>query len=121
MRELEQEQRNSLVVAAGDLIGGSPLLSALYHDEPTIEAMNLIGLDLASVGNHEFDEGAGELKRMQRGGCHPTDGCQTGHAFEGADFQYLAANVVAQARRQARSSGPTRSAASRARRSGSSA
>ena len=33
--------------------------------------MNLIGLDLNAVGNHEFDEGEDELKRMQRGGCHP--------------------------------------------------
>ena len=69
-------------------------MSALYHDEPTIEAMNLLGLDLSSVGNHEFDEGEAELKRMQRGGCNPTDGCQTGHTFRGANFKYLAANVV---------------------------
>jgi 5'-nucleotidase len=94
IRELEAKQRNTLTVAAGDLIGGSPLLSALYHDEPTIEAMNLLGLDLASVGNHEFDEGAAELKRMQRGGCHPTDGCKDGDGFAGADFRYLAANVI---------------------------
>ena len=94
MRELQKGQRNSLLVAAGDMIGGSPLVSALYHDEPTIEALNKIGLDITSVGNHEFDEGEAELKRMQRGGCHPTDGCQTGHRFKGADFKYLAANVV---------------------------
>ena len=94
LRELEAKNRNTLTVAAGDLIGGSPLLSALYHDEPTIEAMNLLGLDLASVGNHEFDEGAAELKRMQRGGCHPTEGCKDGDGFAGAQFRYLAANVV---------------------------
>jgi 5'-nucleotidase len=94
VRELERGHRNSLFVAAGDLIGASPLVSALYHDEPTIEAMNLLGLDLSSVGNHEFDEGEAELKRMQRGGCNPTDGCQTGHTFRGANFKYLAANVV---------------------------
>ena len=58
-----------LTVAAGDLIGASPLLSAAFHDEPTIEAMNKIGLQVASVGNHEFDEGYQELLRMQRGGC----------------------------------------------------
>jgi 5'-nucleotidase len=62
---------NTLVVSAGDLIGASPLLSALFHDEPTIEAMNLLGLDFNAVGNHEFDEGAAELLRMQHGGCHP--------------------------------------------------
>jgi 5'-nucleotidase len=94
IRQLERGHRNSLFVAAGDLIGASPLVSALYHDEPTIEAMNLLGLDLSSVGNHEFDEGEAELNRMQRGGCNPTDGCQTGHTFRGANFKYLAANVV---------------------------
>jgi 5'-nucleotidase len=69
-------------------------LSALFHDEPTIEAMNLLGLDFNAVGNHEFDEGAAELLRMQNGGCHPTDGCLDGDGFAGADFQFLAANVV---------------------------
>jgi 5'-nucleotidase len=82
------------MVAAGDLIGASPLLSALFHDEPTIEALSKIGLDLASVGNHEFDEGRQELLRMQRGGCHPVDGCQDGTGFRGAKFRYLSANVV---------------------------
>ena len=48
---------NTVVVSAGDMIGASPLLSALFHDEPTIEAFNLIGLDFNAVGNHEFDEG----------------------------------------------------------------
>jgi 5'-nucleotidase len=84
----------TLEVAAGDLIGASPLLSAAFHDEPTIEAMNALGLDISAVGNHEFDEGVDELLRMQNGGCHPVDGCQDGDGFAGADFQYLAANVV---------------------------
>ncbi len=91
---LEEDNPNSLVVSAGDLIGASPLTSALFHDEPTIEAMNMIGLDLNAVGNHEFDEGAAELLRMQEGGCHPVDGCDSGHEFAGADFKFLAANVV---------------------------
>jgi len=85
---------NTLVVSAGDNIGGSPLLSAAFHDEPTIEALNSLGLDYSAVGNHEFDEGVTELLRMQNGGCHPTDGCQDGDAFAGANFQFLAANVV---------------------------
>jgi 5'-nucleotidase len=85
---------NTLVVSAGDNIGGSPLLSAAFHDEPTIEALNMIGLDVSAVGNHEFDEGVDELLRIQNGGCHPTDDCQTGHTYAGADFQFLAANVV---------------------------
>jgi 5'-nucleotidase len=94
VRSLEAGNHNTLVVSAGDLIGASPLLSALFHDEPTIEAMNKIGLDLNSVGNHEFDEGAAELRRMQSGGCHPVDGCLDGDGFVGARFRFLAANVV---------------------------
>ncbi len=85
---------NTVVVSAGDLIGASPLLSALFHDEPTIEAFNAIGLDFNAVGNHEFDEGLDELLRMQEGGCHPVDGCLDGDDFAGAEFEFLAANVV---------------------------
>ena len=85
---------NTVVVSAGDMIGASPLLSALFHDEPTIEAFNSIGLDFNAVGNHEFDEGFVELLRMQKGGCHPVDGCLDGDSFAGAKFKYLAANVV---------------------------
>ncbi|MFI7103742.1 bifunctional metallophosphatase/5'-nucleotidase [Streptomyces sp. NPDC050161] len=85
----------SVTAAAGDMIGASPLLSGLFHDEPTVEAMNKLGLDVTSVGNHEFDEGRTELTRMQRGGCHPKDGCfEDGKTFKGADFPYLTANVT---------------------------
>ncbi|MEV8569430.1 bifunctional metallophosphatase/5'-nucleotidase [Streptomyces sp. NPDC051322] len=87
----------SITAAAGDMIGASPMLSGLFHDEPTIEALNDIKLDVTSVGNHEFDEGATELARMQNGGCHPTDGCyEKGRTFPGADFPYLAANVTSE-------------------------
>ncbi|MGW9198137.1 bifunctional metallophosphatase/5'-nucleotidase [Micromonospora chersina] len=89
----EEERERTITVAAGDLIGASPLLSAAFHDEPTIEEMNLAGLEFTSVGNHEFDEGATELLRMQNGGCHPVDGCADGTPFAGADFQYLSANA----------------------------
>ncbi|GAA2725079.1 bifunctional metallophosphatase/5'-nucleotidase [Cellulomonas aerilata] len=89
----QQRKRNTITVAAGDLIGASPLLSAAFHDEPTIESLGLAGLDYASVGNHEFDEGAAELLRIQNGGCHPVDGCADGTPFEGAGFQYLSANA----------------------------
>ena len=88
------EYENSVFVSAGDLIGGSPLISALFHDEPTIEAMSLMGLDINSVGNHEFDDGLEELVRMQEGGAHPTDGDLDGDPFDGADFEFLAANVI---------------------------
>src|SRR5262245_11923457 len=66
------ENPNSIIVAAGDLIGASPLLSGLFHDEPTIESLNAMNLAVSSVGNHEFDEGWQELMRMQKGGCHRT-------------------------------------------------
>ncbi|MBW2274364.1 MAG: bifunctional metallophosphatase/5'-nucleotidase [Deltaproteobacteria bacterium] len=85
---------NSIFVSAGDLIGASPLISALFHDEPTIEAMNLVGLEINAVGHHEFDEGPDELLRMQDGGSHPVDGDLDGDSFLGADFEFLAANVV---------------------------
>ena len=84
------DAENSVFVSAGDLIGASPLISALFHDEPTIEAMNLMGLDFNGVGNHEFDDGLAELFRMQRGGTHPEES----DPFQGADFQFLAANVI---------------------------
>ncbi|MGQ0837359.1 bifunctional metallophosphatase/5'-nucleotidase [Actinokineospora sp.] len=83
-----------ITAGAGDLVGGTPLISAAFHDEPSIEVLSKLGLDLSSVGNHEFDEGVDELKRLQRGGCHPVDGCQDGDGFAGAKFKYLAANVV---------------------------
>ena len=88
------EVENSIFVSAGDLVGASPLISGLFHDEPTIEAMNLIGLDINGVGNHEFDEGPEELLRMQQGGPHPVDGDPDGDPFGGADFQFIAANVT---------------------------
>lgn len=85
----------SVTAAGGDMVGASPLISGLFHDEPTIEALNGLDLDVTTVGNHEFDEGAAELGRLQNGGCHPVEGCYTpGKTFEGADFPYLAANVT---------------------------
>ena len=94
INNLRATNPNTVVVSAGDMIGASPLLSALFHDEPTIETFNLIGLDFNAVGNHEFDEGIYELIRMQEGGCHPVDGCLDGDGFDGASFRYLAANVT---------------------------
>jgi 5'-nucleotidase len=94
IQNLRALNRNTVVVSAGDMVGASPLLSALFHDEPTIEAFNLIGLDFNAVGNHEFDEGWHELVRLQEGGCHPVDGCLDGDGFSGAKFKFLAANVV---------------------------
>jgi 5'-nucleotidase len=92
LKTLRTGHKYSLTVAAGDLIGGSPAFSGLFHDEPSVESLNAMGLDVSSVGNHEFDDGVTELLRMQNGGCHPIDGCI--FPYEGADFQWLAANVV---------------------------
>jgi 5'-nucleotidase len=86
---------NTVLVSAGDMIGATPLLSALFHDEPTVMAFNLMGFDFNVTGNHEYDEGWQELLRMQNGGCHPTDGCFPGvPEFPGASFEYLAGNVI---------------------------
>ncbi|MDD2724796.1 MAG: bifunctional metallophosphatase/5'-nucleotidase [Methylovulum sp.] len=99
--DIKSKNPNTTIVSAGDLIGATPLISALFHDEGTIETMNRAGLEINAVGNHEFDEGKNELLRMQNGGCHPSDvnSCQgaavgTPVPFEGAKFQFLAANVI---------------------------
>ncbi len=98
--KLKASNPNNVVVGAGDLIGASPLATALFHEEPAVETLNRIGLEFTSVGNHEFDKGAAELVRLQNGGCHADgDGCKgssvgTPFPYEGAKFKWLAANVV---------------------------
>jgi len=94
LARLRAEHANTVVVSAGDNVGGTPLLSSLSHHESSIEAMNLAGLQVSTVGNHELDQGWWELLRLMKGGCHPVDGCQDGTPFNGAAFDYLAANVV---------------------------
>src|SRR6478672_4275150 len=94
VKQLRDGHKNTIFVAAGDLIGASPFLSAMFHDEPSVEALSMMGLAITSVGNHEFDEGKTELLRMQNGGCHPEDGCQGPHPFTGAKFHYLAASTI---------------------------
>jgi 5'-nucleotidase len=99
VKSLRDRNSNTITVGAGDQIGASPLLSGLFHDEPAIEALNAMGLDVSGVGNHEFDEGLAELYRMQFGGCTAdTTTCalwrnNLGSPFGGSLFQYLAANV----------------------------
>lgn len=91
---LRSDNPNTIVVSAGDSIGASPLLSGMFHDEPTIEALGAAGLQISTVGNHELDEGWWELYRMQKGSCHPVDGCQDQTPFTGASFEFLSANII---------------------------
>lgn len=101
----QQNPGNTLVVGAGDMINASPLEANLFHEEVTIDVLNKIGLDITAVGNHEFDKGSAELLRLQNGGCFPAaangsrgrvgvDTCMDDGKFSGANFQYLAANVI---------------------------
>jgi 5'-nucleotidase len=95
-----KEDKDLLFVAAGDLVGASPALSSMWADEPSIEAMNRMGLVASSLGNHEFDQGSKELLRQQNGGCdspRPSKACRLAPGFKGAGFSYLATNVVYQA------------------------
>ena len=99
--------KRQATVLAGDNIGASPLQNGLFFEEPITIASNLMNVDFASVGNHEFDKGSAELLRIQRGGCHPVEGCTAApyalagggedDEYPGADFQYLSSNVVVNA------------------------
>ncbi|MEV4600446.1 bifunctional metallophosphatase/5'-nucleotidase [Amycolatopsis sp. NPDC049253] len=93
VKQLEAQVRNSMVLSAGDNVGASPVISALFHDEPTIDFLNELGVKASVVGNHELDEGYQELLRMQFGGCNKTDGCQFRPTYQGADFPILGSNV----------------------------
>jgi 5'-nucleotidase len=94
-------------ILAGDNIGASPLANGLFFEEPITIASNLMRVDFAGVGNHEFDKGRDELLRVQNGGCRPVEGCtaapyalpngKTTSVYPGADFQYLSANVTVDA------------------------
>ncbi len=103
--KLKAQNTNNVVVGAGDFIGATPLISSLFHDEPSIETLNRIGLEFNAVGNHEFDRGSTELQRLQSGGCKVTGGAQDPNSckgasvgtpvpYEGAKFKWLSANVV---------------------------
>jgi 5'-nucleotidase len=105
VNKLKALQPNHVVVGAGDMIGATPLISSLFHDEPSVETLNRIGLEFNAVDNHEFDKGSATLLRLQRGGCKmdgakiDVNSCQgakvgTPVPFEGAKFQWLSANVV---------------------------
>ena len=93
LERLRKQHAHFAFVSAGDLVGASPLASGYFDDEPAIETMNSLGLELNAVGNHEFDRGRAELLRLKAGGC-PSGGCKSGQPFGGAKFGFLAANVM---------------------------
>ncbi|WP_210608235.1 bifunctional 2',3'-cyclic-nucleotide 2'-phosphodiesterase/3'-nucleotidase [Priestia flexa] len=89
IKQREKENENTLLVHSGDMIGGSPLISALFQDEPTVEVMEAMGFDVGTLGNHEFDEGIAELHRMIKGGDHP----KGNPGYDGMNFPVVAANA----------------------------
>lgn len=93
VKQLEGAVDNSVLLSTGDSVGASPLASALFHDEPTIDVLNAMGVQAMALGNHELDEGYDELLRLEKGGCHPVDDCQFDRRYTGMDFPVLAANV----------------------------
>lgn len=94
IKNLKSTNPNTFIVSAGDNIGATPLISAHFNDEPTIMALNMMGVEFSAVGNHELDKGLDELMRIQKGGCHPKDAYMGNSSFEGTHFQFLAANLV---------------------------
>ena len=72
----------------------SPLISAAFHDEPTIEALNALGLDVSASATTSSTRASTSCCASRTAAATRLDGCQTGDAYAGADFQFLAANVV---------------------------
>lgn len=92
LARLKAQNPDAVVVAGGDLIGASPLISNLLRDEPTLAAMSTLGISASALGNHELDAGLPELLRQARGECAPT-GCLW-PGYQGPGFPYLGANVL---------------------------
>ncbi|MGI5212850.1 ExeM/NucH family extracellular endonuclease [Plantactinospora sp. CA-290183] len=84
VNQLRAEQPNTAFVSGGDNIGASTFISAIDADNPTIDALNQMGLAASAVGNHEFDKGIADL---------------TGRVTDRADFPLLGANVYRGAER----------------------
>ncbi|WP_183094159.1 ExeM/NucH family extracellular endonuclease [Nocardioides stalactiti] len=78
VKQLRNENPNTVFAAAGDLIGATTFESFVQDDEPTIEALNEAGLEVSAAGNHEFDQGYEDL---------------VGRVETLADWEYIAANV----------------------------
>ncbi len=89
LKQREAKNKNTFLVHAGDMVGGSPPVSSLLQEEPTIEVLNKMGFDLGTLGNHEFDRGVKEMLRLIQGGTNQNDGY-----FSGAHFPYVCANLI---------------------------
>ncbi|MFZ2177687.1 MAG: bifunctional metallophosphatase/5'-nucleotidase [Rhodococcus sp. (in: high G+C Gram-positive bacteria)] len=93
VKQLRGQADHSLLYSVGDNWGSSSFESAMFHDEPSVELLNRMGVNASAIGNHELDEGFAEFRRLQSGGCHPVDGCRFDDTFAGAEFPLLAANM----------------------------
>lgn len=97
IQHFKKQNPLNAVVSAGDMVGASPLISALFLDEPTIDVVNAMGIDFNAVGNHEFDKGTAEIQRLRYGGCEKhtrLEPCQVNSQFTGANFEFLGANII---------------------------
>jgi 5'-nucleotidase len=89
LKKYRQENPNTLLVHAGDMVGGSPPISSQFQDEPTVEFLNLLHFDVGTPGNHELDQGVNEMTRLIYGGFHK----KTGN-FQGSSTSYTSANII---------------------------
>ncbi|MGC1328723.1 metallophosphoesterase, partial [Pseudomonas sp.] len=95
--QLRQQDPHLLLIGGGDMIGGSPPISSMWADEPTLDALGLLGLKFSVIGNHELDQGSAELQRQIHGGCdspRPDKACQFDKDYRGTQFPYIAANLI---------------------------
>ncbi len=91
LEKLQAENKNTLTMSAGDAVGGSPAVAALKQDQPTLEMLREMNVDIVTTGNHEYDEGIDELARLVQGGTH-----ESGLEWEGSqDLNWITSNVVA--------------------------
>ncbi|WP_437089616.1 bifunctional metallophosphatase/5'-nucleotidase [Streptomyces hundungensis] len=101
LKNLRAGHTNTLFFAQGDLFSGWSFPAASLADEPTIEALNRMGLDFSTAGNHEFDRTPGFLiDHMEKGKPYAGEGWtnsfpdSTGRTFPGAKFRYYSANML---------------------------
>lgn len=97
LAELREQDPQLLLIGAGDMVGGSPPISSMWADEPSLKALDLLGMRFSVVGNHELDHGKAELLRQVEGGCQSAraeQACQFDKQYQGAGFPYISANLM---------------------------